>query len=226
MGEYGHDADLFLGDRAAFRLEYKWDRYAPRNLAAEVIARDRGADPQLGYIFKQGYDFLVYAYIVHDVIYILEAQSLRKYVFTRRAMAQARFGAAHCWNGNRQMSAAWNALVPVQALYPLLARHGLAFKVHVPHGLLMPEVSVEEAMADPRNDQLLAQFLETLQKLADVPKFQPWVPSESQHWVGMDEFLWEQNQQRKNFKANEVEHSQLHSLPWAQLAKANGWMRD
>ncbi len=219
-----YDYDALLArprDGRTLRLEYKWDRYRPFNWSAELIAKDRGDGAALGYVFKQGYDWLVYGFVQTGDIFFFEAQAVRKYAF---AFWRARnFGAAHCANANRDKTAAWNLLIPVDATFGMLGQHGLGFKVTVPKELFSPGDALPCGPAAEAQRKVL---LELLEQLMDVKQCKPWRPSASEHWEGLVDHLLDRNARRAKFKPAEIEKSELASRDWVALAQEQGLMRD
>lgn len=219
---YDYDALLARSrDGRTLRLEYKWDRYRPFNWSAELIAKDRGHGAALGYMFKQGYDWLVYGFVTTGDIFFFEAQAVRKYAF---AFWKARnFGAAHCANANRDKTAAWNLLIPVDATLGMLGQHGLAFKVTVPKELFAASAALPFGPAAEAKRQ---ELLELLDRLPDVKLCKPWRPSATEHWEGLVPHLLDRNARRARFKPAEIEKSELPTRDWVHLAQEQGLMRD
>lgn len=218
-GEHGFDAQLSnAAGTTLLRLEYKWDRHALRNLASEIVAKDRGGDPQLGYLLKQTYDWLVYTYVCEatPVMFLMQAQCVRKYIF--QFWRQRGFDAAHCQNRNRDRTAAWNLLVPVEELHAFLARFGMSYRVELPRTLFDPETP-EAALAALESGR--DAFLRTLETLLALRNLRPWRPS-AQHWHGLVAHLLERNTRRKSFNATEIADSQVALLDWVAMGRAQG----
>ncbi len=222
VGEYGFDAELTdVAATILLKLEYKWDRYALRNLAGEAIAKDRGSNPQLGYLLKQSYDWLVYTYVCEatPVMFLMDAQCARKYIF--QFWREHRFGAAHCQNRNRDRTASWNLLVPVEKMHAFLAQFGMSHRVELPRALFDPKTSdaALAVLADGRD-----HLLQVLEVLLATRNPTPWRPSE-RHWRGLVGYMLERNAKRRAFNADEVAGSQLVQLDWLAMGQALGLMR-
>jgi hypothetical protein len=218
-GEYGFDAQLSnAAGTIVLSLEYKWDRHALRNLASEIVAKDRGNNPQLGYLLKQTYDWLAYTYVCEatPVMFLMEAQCVRKYIF--QFWRERGFGAAHCQNRNRARTAAWNLLVPVEEMHAFLAQFGMSYRVALPRALFDPETP-ETALATLASGRDV--FLHTLDALLAVRRPRLWRPS-AQHWHGLVSYMLEHNARRKSFNAAEVSDSQVMLLDWLAMGRAQG----
>lgn len=219
---FDYDADLVrLADQQQLRLEYKWDRYLPHRWAAEILSKDRGAGAALGYLFKQTYDWLVYGFVKTGDLYFFEAQAARKFAFAY--WRENQFRATHCANANRDGTAAWNLLVPVQDTFQMLAPHGLAFRARVPTALFVNSDALPYGQAADAQRQ---ELLRLLSALPDARRCNPWRPSAAQHWEGLPEHMAQQNAHRATFKASEVMRTELFTRDWVGLAQAQGLMRD
>lgn len=220
--DYGHDAELVDHTTGhMLRLEYKWDRWFVVNLAAEMIAKDRGSDAALGYMFKQQFDWLVYTFVPKGpTMFIFEGQCARKYVF--QFWREKRWGATHCPNWNRDRTAAWNLLVPVHEMYEFLARYGMAFKIDLPKPLFDTELTDHEAWShtEGRNE-----LLALLHGLFGIKLCNSFVPDPQKHWAGLPEYLARRDSQREKFIASQVVNSELLHRDWCRMAIEQGMMR-
>lgn len=220
-GEYGFDAWLVdETGRKLLRLEYKWDRHRLWNMAAEVVAKDRGREPQLGYLLKQSYDWLVYTYVcgTAPVMFLMEAQCARKYIF--QFWRDRRFGATHCRNRNRDRTAAWNLLVPVEEMHAFLVQFGMSHRVVLPKTLFDPKTPEVDLAAAGGRDQLLR----VLEMVLGTRCRQAWLPSE-RHWQGLVHHMVERNTKRKGFVAAEIADSRFAELDWLAMGRAQGLIR-
>lgn len=230
-GEYGYDADLWtevLEKLEQLRIEYKWDRHTTGNLAAEIIAIDRGPTAALGYLFKQTYDWLAYSFVQWDVMYLFDAQAARKYVLSRWKDPAFRFGAAHTPNNNGPQSSAWSLLVPVNPMLKVHAAHGVGFRLQLPRGLLNLKLNVSLAAIEelPNNDELRQAAIEVLLRLPAAPRFKCWVPSERVHWDGLLDALQTRAKLMTQYSPEAVAGTEINTYPWEAVARENGWLRD
>ena len=217
-GEFAFDATL-AAINLALRLEYKWDRYKPFNLAAELVAKDRGREPQLGYLFKQGYDWLVYTYVAKTpLMFVMDAQCVRKYVF--QFWRERGFGATHCQNGNRDRTAAWSLLVPVEAMHAFLKQFGMSHRLELPVGIFDVKVPTTSlASLEAGRPEVVAM----LEALLVTRNPRAWKPSPEQ-WEGLVPYMLQRNALRTNFKPHQIHASEFTQLDWPAMAQAQGLM--